>query len=266
MLPALVDGALRVLGNVTRFKTLCADSGLDLPNSGDQDAFPTTMRALIEAANGALEPREIAELAESWFAGDGWVQPVLFLMQRKDVRAALPRRTELSAAIELAADDLPTAHWLHGLLLVLDDEPLVVLHRASARAWRCTISGIGDNFQLQTLLAGQLAETVGARPPTETELAAAGTGEPQPPDGIRGAFNLVDAFGGLIWNEGRPADIPHCEGVRVVVLDLPPYERTWNAGRAYPLMAPTLTLDGPMSADEAARWLSLIKPAAGPGA
>jgi hypothetical protein len=266
VLPALVDGALRVLGNVTEFKTLCADSGLDLPDNGDEAAFPATMRALIAAAEGGREPRAIAELAESWFAGDGWIQPVLFLMQRKEVRAALPRRAELSAAIGIAAEDLSTAHWLHGLLLVLADEPLIVLHRASARGWRCTVSGVGDNFQLHTLLAGQFAETVGARPPTAIELAAASTGEPQPADGIMGAFNLVDALGAWIWNEGCPADIPHCEGTRVVVLDPPPYQRSWNAGRAYPLMVPSLTVDGPLSEDEAARWLSLIKPSGGPGA
>lgn len=32
---------------------------------------------------------------------------------------------------------------------------------------------------------------------------------------------------------GRPADTPSLEGTRVVVIDPPPYVRTWNAGRAY---------------------------------
>jgi hypothetical protein len=260
VLPALVDGALRVLGNVEAFKALCAQSGLELPPSGDQEAFPATMDALAAAAGDRLEPRELAQLAESWFAGDGWVQPVLFLAQRKEVRAAMPRRAELSAAVGAAAEDLSTAHWLRGLLLVLDDEPFVVLHRASSQGWRCTMSGIGDNFQLQTLLAGEFAGAVGAKPPTAVELAAAGTGDLQPQEGIKGTFNLVDAFGAWIWNEGRPADIPRCDDVRVVVLDPPPYARSWNAGRAYPLMEPSLTVDGRLSADEVAQWLSTIKP------
>jgi len=93
------------------------------------------------------------------------------------------------------------------------------------------MSGIGDNFQFHTLLAGQFAEAVGAEPPTPIELAAARTGDPQSPDGINGTFNLVDPSGAWIWNEGRPADIPHCDGIRVVVLDPPPYARGWNAGR-----------------------------------
>lgn len=260
VLPALVDGALNVLGNVERFKALCAESGVDLPGGDDGSAFPATMEALIAAVGDRLETREIAQLAESWFAGDGWIQPVLFLMQRKEVRAALPRRAELATAIEAAAEDLSTAHWLHGLILVLDDEPFVVLHRASAQGWRCTMSGIGDNFQLHTLLGGAFAEAVGAQPPTPAELAAAGTGELQPPEGIDGNFNLVDAFGAWIWNEGRPADIPLCEGTRVVVLDPPAYARSWNAGRPYPVMPPTLTVDGPLSAAEVAHWLAVVKP------
>jgi len=260
VLPALVDGALHVLGGVERFKALCAESGVELPASDDEQAFPAVMEALLAAAGDRREPQEIAQLAESWFTGDGWIQPVLYLAQRKDVRAMMPRRAELAAAVEAAAEDLSTAHWLHGLLLVLDDEPFIVLHRASAQGWRCTMSGIGDNFQLHTLLAGQFAEAVGTRPPTPVELAAAGTGELQPPEGIMGTFNLVDAHGAWIWNEGRPADIPHHDGVRVVVLDPPAYARSWNAGRPYPLMPPSLTMDAPLTADEAAEWLARVKP------
>ena len=260
VLPALVDGALRVLGTVEQFKTLCAQSGVELPDSGDEAAFAATMSSLTAAAAGRLEPRQIAHLAESWFAGDGWVQPVLFLAQRKEVRAALPRRAELLAAVEAAAEDLSTAHWLRGLLLVLDDEPLVVLHRATSQGWRCTMSGVGDNFQLHTLLAGQFAAAVGATPPTPAQLAAAGTGQVQPAAGINGTFNPVDAFGAWIWNEGRPADIPPFDDIRVIVLDPPAYARSWNTGRAYPLMVPSLTVDERLSADEVARWLSTIKP------
>jgi hypothetical protein len=259
--PALVDGVLRVLGNLKRFKALCAEAGLDVPSSGDEKAFLTTMRALAAALGDTHELREIAEFTESWFAGDGWIRPVLFLLQRKDVRVSLPRRKELTGAAEAAAEDLSTAPWLYGLLLVLDDERFVVLHRATAQGWLCTMSGIGDNFQLHTLLGGRLAEMVGATPPNAVELAAAGTGDMRPEGGIRGTFNLVAATGEWIWNEDRPADIPSHGGIRVVVLDPPPYERSWNVGRLYPLMAPSLTVDGRLPPDDAARWLSTVKPA-----
>ena len=48
------------------------------------------------------------------------------------------------------------AVWLIGLLEVLDDEPLIVVDRATGAACEVTISGIGDNFQLHTLLAATL--------------------------------------------------------------------------------------------------------------
>jgi hypothetical protein len=43
------------------------------------------------------------------------------------------------------------------------------------------------------------------------------------------------------------------------VIDPPPYERTWNAGRAYPLMRPSVTVIEILPAAEAARWLSKVK-------
>ncbi|MBR7834745.1 hypothetical protein KDL01_15830 [Actinospica durhamensis] len=260
VLDALVEGALRVLNNLEQFKQLCAQAGIETPNSGDDEAFPDTMSALIASEAVDMEPNRIAQYAEAWFAGNGWIQPVLYLCQREDVRAILPRREELTAAIESAREDLETAHWLYGLLLVLDDEQFVVLHRAGRKGWRCTMSGIGDNFQLHTLLAGHLAEATGVTAPTPVELAAADTGDLQPPDGIQGQYNLVGADGTWIWNEGRPADIPTLEGIRVVVLDPAPYARSWNAGRAYPKMPPTLTVDGELSAEEVDLWLGKVKP------
>jgi hypothetical protein len=76
-----------------------------------------------------------------------------------------------------------------------------------------TISGIGDNFQLHTLLAATLIGDparglIPGTPPHPAWFAAATDGEMAPPGGIRGQFNLVDATGEWIWNEGRPADIP----------------------------------------------------------
>lgn len=145
-------------------------------------------------------------------------------------------------------------------------DPLTVLHRPTGRGYRVVISGIGDNFQLHTLLAARLIgdEARGFLPgerPSAVEIAAATDGpDLTPADGITGVFNLVDRFGDWIWNEGRPADIPRLEGERVVVLDPPPYLRSWNAGRVYPLMRPSLEVQRVLAAGEAERWLGLVKP------
>ncbi|HEV2640840.1 MAG TPA: hypothetical protein VGX23_37325 [Actinocrinis sp.] len=261
VLPTLVDCAVRVLGDAIRFMSLANESGIALPAPDRPEALPATLTALRSRPRPGFDERAVTDTAEAWFSADDWIQPVLFLAQRKQVRAALPRRAELTMAIDAVRKHIDTANWLHGLLLVLDDEPVVVLHRASGQAWRCTLSGIGDNFQLHTLLAARLAASVGVQPPTPAELAAADTGNPQPDKGIQGNFNLVDAFGAWIWNEGRPADIPRCDGTRVIVIDPAPYPRGWNTGRLYPNMPPTLTVDGRLPDPDAKAWLGKVKPA-----
>jgi len=284
LLPVLVRRATEVMELAARFAAIYGADDESLPEPEDPSlAEPVISRLRDILGSPVAAPplpgmpdlpvapdADALALAEAWFTGNGWVQPVLYLCQRKDVRAGLPERARLLAATEAVAEQLNAAHWLYGLLLVLDDEELIVLHRPTGRGYRVTISGIGDNFQLHTLLAANLIgdESRGMIPgerPTLAEIAAASDGEATPPDGIKGTFNLVDAYGAWIWNEGRPAGIPRLEGIRVVVIDPPPYEREWNAGRAYPLMRPTVTVDEILPAAEAARWLSIVKPSARSG-
>ncbi|MCU1646740.1 MAG: hypothetical protein JWN03_7015, partial [Nocardia sp.] len=151
VLPTLVDRAIAVLADVEGFKTLAAAVGFQLPEVRDIETFNATAAAILAAvASSGIDQQGAMSAVEAWFAADDWVQPVLYLSQRKDSRLAMPRRQELLGAVDTAEADIETAHWLKGLLLVLDDEPLLVLHRATSQGWRCTISGIGDNFQLHT--------------------------------------------------------------------------------------------------------------------
>jgi hypothetical protein len=270
VLPTLTQRAAGVMEQAARFAALYQETLGDPPDPEDADQIePALERITAAAAARGISERDANVLVQAWFCANSWVQPVLFLCQRKDVRAVLPQRERLSTAVEPVRERLETAHWLHGLLLVVDDEPLIVVDRAFAatgRGFRVTISGIGDNFQLHTMLAaalvgeGSVAGLPGRRP-TATEIAAATDGDLMPADRIRGTWNLADANGEWIWNEGRPADIPLLDGVRVVVLDREPYARTWNAGRAYPLMRPELTVDAELSPIEAANWLGRVKPA-----
>lgn len=210
--------------------------------------------------------RRVAEaLEQRWASAEDWARGLLIPLQRKEVRRALPHRERLVRAASDASEVGP-AEWLVGLLTVLDDERLIVLHRPSGLGYEVTIGGIGDNFQLHTLLAATLIGDpaqglVPGTPPDPAWVAAASDGDDlEPAGGIRGQFNLVDAHGEWIWNEGRPADIPEFDGRRVVVLDPPAYPRTWNAGRAYPHMPPTITLDRVLPNAEAAAWLAKTTP------
>lgn len=246
VLPVLVDRGLEAAGKARQFAEAHPDED-ERPDADDAERIGPSLERFAGER----------ELLEGWFSAGKWLQPVLYLMQRKDVRQNLPRRDELVEAVKPLTEDIGVAHWLFGLLLVVDDERLVVLDRATRQGFEVTISGIGDNFQLHTLLAAHLIGPgrLPGTPPTPAMVAAATDGDLSPEGGVVGQFNLVDAYGKWIWNEGRPAGIPPLDGVRVVVLDPPAYERHWNAGRAYPLMTPTVTVNRTLTAEEAAAWL-----------
>jgi hypothetical protein len=217
----------------------------------------------------ALPDDRARALAEAWFTCGAWVHPLLYLSQRADVRAMLPERDRLTAATAAVRHYISAADWLYGLLLVLDEEVLLILHRATGLGYRVTIGGISDNFQLHTLLAATLIGKksrglIPGKGPSPAEVAAASDGpDLTPAGGIRGIFNLIDAYGNQIWNGGRPADIPPLEGTRVVVLDPPPCPQSWTKGRTYPQMRPTLEVTEILNQHAAAYWLSKVKPATG---
>jgi hypothetical protein len=231
------------LEHAARLAPFAEDMGDDLAEPATAEEANAVFERVARA--GQFSDEDAATIAECWFTVGQWIPGLLVPLQEKRVRRALPQRDRLVAAARATEHHVDSAGWLLGLCLVLDDEPLVVLHRATGRAYELTISGIGDNFQLHTLLAATLIGD-----PAEGLIEGKRLG---------GQFNLVDAAGEWIWNEGRPADIPHADGRRVVVLDPPPYQRGWNAGRAYPLMAPEIQLDRVLPADEAATWVSRVR-------
>ncbi|HEX8628563.1 MAG TPA: hypothetical protein VF755_10380 [Catenuloplanes sp.] len=272
-LDTLVSRIAGGLEDAARFPALWdkVGDGAALPAAADADRVPAVLDRLHAGAHpDGSQPADAGRIAEAWFTVGDWVPALLVLLQRADVRQSLPHRHRLVDAAAATLDHIDPAQWMYGLLQVLDDESVIVLHRATGRGYRVTIGGIGDNFQLHTLLAATLIGDpdqglIPGTPPQPAWVAAATDGEMEPPGGITGQFNLVDAFGSWIWNEGRPADIPTLQGKRVVVVDPPPYPRTWNAGRVYPLMRPTVTLDEVLEPARAAEWMARVAPAAQPG-
>ncbi|WP_051274720.1 hypothetical protein [Cellulomonas sp. URHD0024] len=270
VLDALVEQACRALEGTWLFASPYEELVGPVPERAACGA--DELELFLSAAGARVDdPRAVAL---SWMYAESSVQPILFLSQRADVRRALPQRERLLAAAIAAQDAMPAvAPWLVGLLRVLDGERLVVLHRPSGAGFQVTIGGIADNFQLHTLLAGHVIPLLSAGrrdrgdvvlpdPPTPAMTAAAdGSGAHSPPGGITGQFNLVDATGAWIWNEGRPDEIPLTDGVRIIVLDPPPYVRGWSAGRAYPLLRATVDVV-PLAAEDASSWLSRVRPAA----
>jgi hypothetical protein len=268
-LDVLVERVTDGLERAARFPALAAVMGGDLsPPSGPAEAGALLERTIAAAAASGIDARAAGLIMQAWFTVNDWMPGLLVALQQKRARAALPGRDRLTAAAAAMAEHADDVPWLLGLLQVVDDERLIVLHRETGRGYQVTIGGIGDNFQLHTLLAATLigdpaAGLIPGERPDQSWIAAA-TDAPDmaPRVPIRGQFNLVTGTGEWIWNEGRPAGIPPVSGTRVVVLDPPPYKRTWNLGRAYPLMAPEIRLERILTAEESAVWLSRIAPAA----
>lgn len=260
----LVERACQVLESAQPFAALHREL-LD-----DEPDWPWTEEAhdRLARAGAATRVDDLDALVASWRASGMVVQVVLILSQRGDVRRALPQRERLLAAAVATADALDGfCPDLIGLLRVLDDETLVVLHRATGTGFRVTVSGIATNSQLHTLLAAHVVpllrrHTTAGLPdvPSPEETAAAdGSGHWYPPGGMVGVVTLVDGHGRWILHEMRPDAIPLIDGVRVVVLDPLRGGRGWDVGRHYPLMRATVEVV-PLPDDEASSWLSRVAP------
>ncbi|MEU9132431.1 hypothetical protein AB0D08_30710 [Kitasatospora sp. NPDC048540] len=262
--PPILDGARQDLADALEFarRWHAGGAGDELPEPDEQiidDALPQRLGA---------EPDQALRLALAWCSIEQWQPPALAVLcrstevRRRHASALLPLCRDLAA---LGRHDLTC---LAHALAVLDDEPIVVLHRPTGTGYEVRIGGIGDNFQLHTLLAHVLVgggHLPGTPPSAESvRLATA----PEPAQGrsdtvATGAFELLAPDGERIWNEGLPDDIPVVEGRRLLVLDEPLYPRTWNADRFFPLLPGTAELTRVLDGDETRTWFTRTSPAGG---
>ena len=244
-----------------------ASDGRPLPDRANLSQMPSTRNLLTaHARRRGISERDADVLAMSWFDVEDWLKAMITVMAQRDFRAAMSHRTRVHDAAAAIAKVVDSAHWVRGLSLVLDDEPLIALDPASGRGFRLTMSGVGDNFQLHTLLADRLLAPgrLDGDQPEPAWVAAATDAAPGPfwPTApILRRFRMFDGHGAYVYPEGRPADIEPLDEVRVVVLHPPKGEYGWQNGRIYQHMTPQLTLDRALDPAEAADWLSRIAPA-----
>ncbi|MGW0923079.1 hypothetical protein ACWD3J_29205 [Streptomyces sp. NPDC002755] len=235
------------------------------------DELPEPDEKIIDDALSARlggDAYEATRLALAWCSIEEWQPPALAVL----CRSAEVRRRHASAILpacrELAALDRHDLKCLAYALAVLDDEPLVVLHRPTGTGFEIRIGGVGDNFQLHTLLAHVLiggGHVPGTTPSAESVRLAT---DPEPAQGrtqaiATGAFELLAPDGERIWNEGLPDDIPVVEGRRLLVLDEPTYQRSWNADRFFPHLPGTAELTRVLTADETRTWFARTSPGNG---
>jgi hypothetical protein len=242
--------------------------GGDLPDP-EQTALDDAVIGRVSSQIG--DPRAAHRAALAWWTLGQWEMASVAVLSHGDARRAVASelRQRLLGHVEQLREATKSAYkCLYYALLVLDDADIVVLDRPTGTGYRVRVSGLGDNFQLHTLLAHALVGGGHLPGQAPTPQAVAVALDQQVPEGRRldttGAFNLVSPHGEWIWNEGTPSDIPVVDGVRLLVLDPPPYQRGWSAGRFFPGMTASLTLTEVLSGDEASRWFEHVKPASGP--
>lgn len=262
----ILDGVHRDLLDALEFARRWTATG------GAEDELPEPDQKIIDDALLARldgDRYQATRLALAWCWVQEWQPPALAVL----CRSAEVRRRHASAVLpacrDLAALQRHDLKCLAYALAVLDDEPLVVLHRPTGTGFEVRIGGIGDNFQLHTLLAHVLVgggHVPGTAPSAESVRLAT---DPEPARGrtgiiATGAFELLAPNGERIWNEGLPDDIPLVEGRRLLVLDEPTYRRSWNADRFFPDVPGTAEVTRVLTADEARTWYARTSPGAGP--
>ncbi len=203
---------------------------------------------------------------------------------RKQAQADIPLVQAIARFAEVGME-LPCDHEM---LSLLDDEQVIVLHPALARGYVIRIAGIGNNFQLHTLLADALIGDPGqgwlpGQRPSPQVAALAKDAPISDLDDLptaHGTFNLwnwtalradgtlpegqTDGSEHWIWNEGIPADIVPFQGTRVILLGPPPYPRSWGSGRLFPDMVGELEVHRHLSPEEVRSWLDRIASAPKP--
>ncbi|PBC59767.1 hypothetical protein BKI49_32670 [Streptomyces sp. Tue6028] len=210
------------------------------------------------APDPALFDRVGAEPALAWMTLPQFEMASVAMLNHAGVRGALDsalrnRLLRATRTVEEASGH-PFKCLTYALLVL--DEPLIVLHRPTGTGYAMRMRGIGDNFQLHTLVADVLVGGghIPGRAPSAQEAAVC---RDQPGQvHTTGSFNLVAPTGEWVWNEGTPSDIPVVDGVRLLVLDPPAYERSWPSGRFFPNMTGDLVLERVLAPEEAGRLLA----------
>jgi hypothetical protein len=234
-----------------------ASGGGDTPNLAEEPSIEELTPRIGPADDPATR-----EAVTAWWTLEQWERAAVAVLSDAQVRSEVGQRPDLLRLIDVIEPVYGDMAPLSRALLVLDDEPLLVLHRPTRAGFRLRMTGVADNFQLHTLLGGVLVGggRIPGEPPSADAVAVSTdthfTAQSRPM--TEGNFNLVAPGGEWIWNEGTPRDIPMVDGVRLLVLDPPPYRRTWHAGRFFPRMSASLKLEGVLGADEVDRWFEHV--------
>lgn len=209
-----------------------------------------------------------------------YLSAVAHMSFSKRLRQSFPHKAELLDLSNQVDQFLGGSRsFLTKMLLVLDDEPIIVIDPAQRKGYRLTIGGVADNFQLHVLLASQLIGSpkkglLDYPKQTKSAIDAALGVDDSVSEPVTGSFFMWNWFTiaddgasigepasgpvGVeerIWNEGVPADIEPLDGERVVLLGPSLYSSSWSAGRVFGNLPASVTVNASLSDEEVSSWI-----------
>ncbi|MFO1045679.1 MAG: hypothetical protein U0941_28185 [Planctomycetaceae bacterium] len=249
-----------------------AEAGMKrLPQLGEDENPAEALTAILpEVAN------EMPDQFAAWEALDQYWRPAIAVYSvNPRARNAAKPLFELASKISQLHEG---GHWLALMLSVLDDEPILVIEPQASIGVVGRVSGVVDNFQLNTLLMDvfpRSSSTAGRRVTPTAVNVARGEGPQESDETVTSIWNLytwqglqpdgklpdsshTEATETWVWNEGIPADIPQFEGYRVVLLGPASYARSWPSQRMFNALPATLRIEKVLDPTEVHEWLSRI--------
>ena len=261
--PAVLGGLDRSLRQAIEFVPLWRERFGEEEDLPDPTGLPDGQ---VQERLGSDSSSEWYNPYIGWHTVHKWERAAVAVLADPRVRrhADLTRLVELAKALDPDYGDLQCA--LRALLL-LDDEPLLVMDRASGKAFRMRMSGISGNYQLQTLLAGVLVGGghLPGQAPSPEAVAISSTAEidmdrlgdlPLATE----CFNFAEPSGRWIWGEATPSRIPVVDGIRQLVLDPPVYRHVYRAIRFLPRVRASVELEAVLDPAEAAPYFAKVRP------
>ncbi|CAL9498994.1 hypothetical protein SUDANB121_03413 [Nocardiopsis dassonvillei] len=256
--------AREVGGQALRFADAWESTGGDAPPHPRETG--ESHRARVTPVLGDADMYSLA----SWATMQPYGIAIRAVLGDAGVRAALredPRGfAELLALAARMSRHVEEFGEVHELLLMAETDRLLVLDRASGRAFRVRFDGVGDNFQLHTLLADALIGPEGRGVPGQRPMpdwVASATDLQDDPrlSIVEGQWDLVGGDGTWVGNEATPGAVPVVNGERVLVLEQISLKHTWRTGRRHPHIPGRLWVEEELGRDEAAAWWGRVHPA-----
>ena len=168
------------------------------------------------------------------------------------------------------------ARWIARLLAVIDDGQLLVIEPATLSGWPARISGVADNFQLQTLLMGTTTDNgldASSALSSSALDVARGIGPQQSPEEVVGRWNFYswqalqpdlqlpiepDSAGQKhkILDAGLPAEIPLFAGHHVLLLGPRTSPHCWASQRSFGHLKASLDCEPALDPESCREWLN----------